>query len=150
MRKALPGIAALLAATSASASIISPLFSITPDGSNFPYTYNVFITADTSVAAGDKFTIFDFAGFVQSAASGQPADFDFSFQFTGPDHYMQNTPSDAANLFNLTWTYDGTTVVNDNGDAPGLLGTFSAVGVDVQRSGEGLLVRPMDQRRRRG
>ena len=127
MKKALLGIAALLASASASASIIPSLVNITAEGSNFRFTYDVYISPTTAITTGDYFTIFDFGGFVPGS-NEEPNLYGFSFQFTGPDHVFQNSP-DNSSVYNLTWTYTGTTPINFDGPSSAnvYLGQFSAL-----------------------
>jgi len=105
----------------ARADIIPTLDSITNAGSNFQWNYSVNVTLDQQVRTGDFFTIFDFAGFVPGSAM-QPEGWLFSSSLIGltPPTVL---PQDDPGIFNLTWTYVGTTPIV----GPQFLGIFSAI-----------------------
>jgi hypothetical protein len=104
------------------ADIIPTLDSITPEGSNFRWTYKANLTVDEKVKTNNFFTIYDFAGFI-SGSNLQPADWAFSSALVGltPPKVV---PDDDPNIPNLTWKYTGSTTLG-----PGTLslGSFSAV-----------------------
>ncbi|CAN5597477.1 hypothetical protein BH20VER1_BH20VER1_10080 [soil metagenome] len=79
------------------------------------------MTLDQEVRTGNYFTIYDFAGFVPGSAT-QPAGWLFSSSLIGvtPPTVL---PNDDPGIFNLTWTYVGTTTLI----GPDFLGIFSAV-----------------------
>src|SRR5207253_8776458 len=62
----------LLATPAARAGLIPNKITVTPDGENFRWTYNVVVTSDLYVSKGDFFTIYDFAGADPSTIT-QPA-----------------------------------------------------------------------------
>jgi hypothetical protein len=138
MKKALLGLAALMVSASASAAIIPTLVDGSPTAvsGGFRYTYDVFLNPAASIASGDGFTIYDFAGFVPGSNT-QPGGDDlvaFSFQNVGPTYVFQDpTPSDDPTLPNLTWTYIGDEIFNEEDPEPGsgdiFLGQVSAVSI---------------------
>ena len=56
--------AVLCLSGAAHASITPTLVSITPDGSDFMFTYDLTLSGDEGVTTGSQLVIFDFAGFV--------------------------------------------------------------------------------------
>lgn len=119
--KLLLGIIFSAALAIAHADIIPTLSSVVPVGSNFQWNYSVNVTVDQQVEQGDYFTIFDF-GSIIVGSNTQPADWIFSSSLLGvtPSTVL---PQDDPNVFNLTWTYAGTTPI------PGqaFLGIFAAL-----------------------
>jgi hypothetical protein len=93
----------------------------TNDAADYRYTYSVLLESDTVLKAGDYFTIYDFAGFVEGS-NAQPSDFAFQSQYTGPTP-SQVLPGDDPDLPNLTWRYTGADTLAGQLD----LGDFSAV-----------------------
>jgi len=104
--------AALVAAacvTSARAGMIPTQVSVTPDGSNFRWTYGVVVTTDVNVNPGDSFTIYDFGSLVNGSIVA-PAGWTASTQNTGPARNGTN-PLDDPTIPNLTFTYNGSTPI---------------------------------------
>ena len=64
-------LATFAAAPRAEAGMIPVNVSITPDGSNFRWTYAVVVTTDVAVHPGDFFTIYDFGALV-NGTGGDP------------------------------------------------------------------------------
>jgi len=98
---------ALLAATaSAHAGLIPNKVTVTPDGGNFRWTYNVVVTSDVYVQPGDYFTIYDFAGPTVAAPTAPSTDWSVSAQNVGltPD---KTNPSDDPTIPNYSWVYNG-------------------------------------------
>ncbi|HZT44094.1 MAG TPA: hypothetical protein VFA07_18160, partial [Chthonomonadaceae bacterium] len=104
----------------ARADIIPNLSTVTPNGSNFTWTYTASLTNDETLQSGNFFTIYDFAGFV-SGTNFQPADWVFSSANVGKTP-SRVTPNDDPTIPNLTWTYTGPNV----GPGPVDLGLFGA------------------------
>ena len=104
---------------------------VTPvGGGNFSWNYSATLTQDENVVSHDFFTIYDFAGYVPGGNT-QPAGWTFSAALIGITP-GKVTPTDNPNLFNLTWTYTGSTQVG-----PEALGIFSAVShTNLSKSGE--------------
>lgn len=114
-------IAMTATALSLRADIIPTLSGVTTAGSNFSWNYATNVTVDEKVQPGDFFTIYDF-GSIVAGTNVQPANWAFSSSLAGVTP-SRVAPQDDPNVFNLTWTYTGTTEIT--GQA--LLGTFSAL-----------------------
>ena len=101
--------------------IIPTLSSVTGSSPNFTWNYSADVTVDESVNHGDFFTIYDFSSIMPTTHS-EPIGWTFSTALVGPTPGLVN-PTDNPSLWNLTWTYTGSTAI------PGaaMLGTFSAV-----------------------
>jgi len=104
---------------------------VTPvGGGNFSWNYSATLTQDENVMSHDFLTIYDFAGYVPGGNT-QPAGWTFSAALIGITP-GKVTPTDNPHLFNLTWTYTGSTQVG-----PEALGIFSAVShTNLAKSGE--------------
>jgi hypothetical protein len=99
-------------------------------GGNFSWNYSATLTQDENVVSHDFFTVYDFAGYVPGGNT-QPAGWMFSAALVGITP-GKVTPTDNPHLFNLTWTYTGSTQVG-----PEALGIFSAVSrTNLAKSGE--------------
>ena len=113
-----------MGARAARADIIPHLISMTPDGPNFRWTYEVDLTNDERVDPTKNtafFTIYDFAGLVPGT-NMQPANWAFSSALVGPTP-PKTLPNDDPSIPNLTWSYTGAAVI---GPGPMNLGDFSA------------------------
>jgi hypothetical protein len=88
--------------------IIPTLDSVTGSSPNFTWNYSANVTVDQTVKSGDFFTIYDFSSIMPTTTT-QPAGWTFS--------------TDNPNLWNLTWTYNGSTPINGSA----ALGVFTAV-----------------------
>ncbi len=111
--------------------IIPTLSSITGSSPNFTWNYTANVTVDETVNHNDFFTIYDFSSIMPTTTT-QPTGWTFSTALVGPTPALV-TPTDNPNLWNLTWTYTGTTAI------PGAaaLGTFSAVtSTDQMKTGQ--------------
>ncbi len=111
--------------------IIPTLSSVTGSAPNFSWNYSANVTVDETVNHGDFFTIYDFSSIMPTTTT-QPTGWTFSTALLGPTPGLVS-PTDSPNLWNLTWTYSGTTAI------PGAaaLGTFSAVtGTDQLKMGQ--------------
>lgn len=121
MKKAfILGLALLGAGMIARGDIIPTLDSITGSSPNFQWNYTANVTVDQTVTTGDFFTIYDFSS-IMPTTHFQPAGWTFSTALVGPTAPL-TTPTDNPGLWNLTWTYSGTSIVGS-----AALGTFSAV-----------------------
>jgi hypothetical protein len=94
--------------------------SVTPEGSNYSYSYGVVLTSNTTLQTGDFFTVYDFPGFVPGTNT-QPAGFTFSTALVGPTP-PGAAPTDNPGIANLTWTYAGPSTLVGRVD----LGNFTA------------------------
>ena len=81
----------------------------TLDQQNTIWSYTVNITAEQSANPGDFFTIYDFGNFIPGSNS-QPAGWTFSSSLLGTTP-SQTNPVDNPSLLNLTWTYNGPTIL---------------------------------------
>jgi hypothetical protein len=115
------GVVLALALTGQSAAGLLPVHcSVTPEGSDFRYTYSIQLQSGAVMQPGDYFTIFDFAGLTPTPVA-QPADFGYATANSGPVPSKLN-PVDDGGVANLTWTYHGGPITG-----PADLGDFSAV-----------------------
>jgi len=90
----------------ARADIIPTLSSVTGSSPNFTWNYSANVTVDQTVNAGDFFTIYDFSSIMPTTTT-QPSGWTFSTALVGPTAPL-TSPTDDPNLWNLTWTYNGT------------------------------------------
>ncbi len=89
---------------------IIPVFSGTsPSGTNTVWGYQIDITSDQQVTAGDFFTIYDFGSFI-TGSNVQPSGWSFSSSLITAPPAGVNPPDDPT-LLNLTWTYTGATAI---------------------------------------
>ncbi|HLV80523.1 MAG TPA: hypothetical protein VKT32_09590 [Chthonomonadaceae bacterium] len=117
---ALLGALAACGGAAARADVIVSNQSVTPNGSNFTWTYDVNLTNDETVQINSFFTIYDFRGFVPGTDFG-PSGWIFSSANLGKTP-SRVTPTDNPHVPNLTWTYSGSTI----GPGPVDLGQFGA------------------------
>jgi hypothetical protein len=104
-------VGAAVVAQPAHAGMIPTAVTVTPDGSNFRWTYGVVVTTDVNVNKGDSFTIYDFGGLVSGGAGPAsnivaPAGWNVSITNSGPDRPGTH-PNDDPGIPNLTFTYTG-------------------------------------------
>lgn len=136
MKKLLLIVGVVVAASFARADIIPSYISATPDNGNTIWTYNVNVTAEQNATSGDYFTIYDFGDFTPGT-NVQPAGWTFSFALVGvtPD---QTLPPDSPSIYNLTWTYNGPTIIGASADGQNI-GPFSVTipGVSTLEPGTG-------------
>jgi hypothetical protein len=115
---ALFAIAYIATAAPAWAGLLPVSATVTPDGSNYRYTYGIVLTSDTQLRSGDYFTIFDFANPISKSAV-MPTGWTLSMAPLGgnPNGIV---PGDSPTIPNLTYTYHGSTITGQVG-----LGNFS-------------------------
>jgi len=89
--------------------IIPSLDSITGSSPNFTWNYSANVTVNETVNHNDFFTIYDFSSIMPTTTT-QPTGWTFSTALIGPTQPAVN-PTDNPNLWNLTWTYTGTTPI---------------------------------------
>lgn len=100
----------LTASIAVRADIIPSFAGTSPgSGTNTVWNYNIDITSNQQVTAGDFFTIYDFGPFIAGSAVA-PAGWVFSSALTTPPP-MGTIPPDDPTLANLTWTYQGANVI---------------------------------------
>jgi len=116
----------------ANANTITPTPTPTILGAG-PYTwdYSVTLEGNSSINAGDFFTIFDFYGFTGAGGVTTPAGWSFTSANTGvcgpfsaTDQSAFCTANDSPAVPNLTWTYTGAGITQPGGTT--LLGHFIA------------------------
>jgi hypothetical protein len=113
------------------ADIIPSLDSVTGSGPNFTWNYTANVTVNETVNHNDFFTIYDFSS-IMPMTTTQPAGWTFSTALVGPTPSTINA-NDNPNLWNLTWTYTGTTPIAGSA----ALGMFSAVtNTDQMKTGQ--------------
>jgi hypothetical protein len=100
----------------ARADIIPSFTGTTISGPNTVWGYQIDITSDQHVTAGDFFTIYDFGPFI-AGSNSQPSDWSFSSSLIGPTPAGTNPP-DSPNILNLTWTYTGPSALIGIGIGP--------------------------------
>jgi hypothetical protein len=103
------------------ADIIPTLSSVTGSSPNFRWNYSANVTLDQAVNHSDFFTIYDFSS-IKPTITSQPTGWTFSTSLVGPTPSLV-IPTDNPSLWNLTWTYTGTTTIS----GAAALGIFSAV-----------------------
>lgn len=123
MKKMFIGLAALLGATAAQASIIPTLVGDPVDigGGVFRFTYDATLASDQALATGSYFTLYDIVGFTGFGAIADG--FTASSQLLGltPDNVL---PNDDAALTNVSFVYSGPTLNFDEPIFERQLGTF--------------------------
>jgi len=116
---------ALFAGGAVKAQQTPSLDMVTPNGSNFTWSYNLTIDpVATRMAAGSYFTIYDFNGYVAGTAFA-PADWTISVANVTPPPVGVSVPDNAL-VPNITFTYIGPTI--NNGGNP--FGGPDAFGAD--------------------
>lgn len=93
------------------ASIQTEVTSVT---GGFQWTYGVEITGLEEVRAGDFFTIYDFAGYINGSIEAPNADWDAYVQNFGPAGPNQSSAVDDPNVVNLVFLYKNAGVNLDN------------------------------------
>jgi hypothetical protein len=118
------GLAAVLAGAfgaSANAGLLPLSATVTPDGTDYRYTYGVMLTSNSTLQKGDQFVIYDFNGFIANSNT-QPTGFSFTTMNVGGNP-GRTVPNDNPTMPNLVWTYTGDTpLVGQIG-----LGNFTAL-----------------------
>ena len=109
MKSLVLGALAVAALTSsAQASILLQLDSITPDGSNFTYNYSGHITPNEGVVSGDQLVLVDFAGYVAGSAVTPSPDIAVSLSNTLPSGLTLGAGlTDNPAIPDLVFTYNG-------------------------------------------
>ena len=89
--------------------IIPSLDSVTGSAPNFTWNYSANVTVNETVNTGDFFTIYDFSS-IMPTTHNEPAGWTFSTSLIGQTPSLVG-PTDNPNLWNVTWTYTGTTPI---------------------------------------
>ncbi|NJC08354.1 PEPxxWA-CTERM sorting domain-containing protein [Polymorphobacter fuscus] len=123
MKRVLVSIAALLAATTAHASITPTLVGGPVDVGNgtYRYTYNALLASDQALETGSYFTLYDVGGFVGFGNLGTG--------FSGTTQLLGLTPgntipNDSASMLNVSFIYSGPTFNFDGPTSERDLGNF--------------------------
>jgi hypothetical protein len=104
----------------AHAGLLPVSATVTPNDSNFRYTYGVQLTSDSTVKSGDYFTIFDVPNLVQGSIV-TPKGWSVSITNTGGNP-NGTVPGDNPAIPNLKFTYSGPLLTGQMG-----LGNFSYI-----------------------
>lgn len=107
-------------APAARAGLLPVSSTVTPDGTNFRYTYGVQLTSDSVVKSGDYFTIFDVPKLVAGSIT-TPSGWTASTSNTGGNP-NGTVPGDSATIPNIKFTYTGADLTGQMG-----LGNFSYI-----------------------
>lgn len=94
--------------SSAQASDIPTLASVSPSGANFTYNYNANLAPDQGLTAGDRLVIMDFQGYVAGSVLSTNADWSAAISNTLPAGLaLQPGVTDNASVPDLVFTYKG-------------------------------------------
>jgi hypothetical protein len=134
MKRLLFAVAAVLCVSSGARASITPfLDTVTPDGSDFLFSYHVILSGDEGLTNGSKLVIFDFVGYVPgTVTSPDPAivaTTELSSNFDTSTGGVQTNPlfTDDPTIPNLVFTYIGPDLQATGGPFPDLfLDGFSA------------------------
>ena len=99
----------LVVAGRADAGLLPVSETTTSDGSNSKFTFGVVLTSNSTITAGDYFTIFGFQNPV-TGTNSQPAGWSLSVSNTAVTPVGTNPVFNPA-VPNLTWTYTGSTPI---------------------------------------
>lgn len=109
LSKAVCGILAVGALSNvAQAGLLPTNVTVTPEAGNYRWTYAIVLPTDMKLQSGNYFTIYDFNGYVPGGETA-PNGWTFSAAKVGPTPERLR-PQDDADIWNLTWTYTGTTI----------------------------------------
>jgi PEP-CTERM motif-containing protein len=112
---------------SAQAAVLLQLDTVTPDGSNFLYSYSGQITPNLGVVSGDQLVIVDFAGYVSGSAVVPSPDISVSVSNNLPSGLtLQSGLTDDPTIPDLVFTYTGADFHASGGPFPPVL-TFSGL-----------------------
>lgn len=118
--RGLAAVALVVLVGQARAGLLPVSATVTPDSSNFRYTYGVQLTSDSVLKSGDYFTIFDVPNLVSGSIT-TPSGWTVSTSSTGGNP-NGTVPGDSATLPNLKFTYTGSDLTGQMG-----LGNFSYI-----------------------
>jgi hypothetical protein len=106
------------------ADVIPSFVAAVPDSQlgQTTWTYQVNVTAEQSLTSGDFFTIYDFGNIIPGS-NVQPAGWTFSTSLLGVTP-SQIIAADDPTIMNLTWTYNGPTILGTSPQGQGI-GPFS-------------------------
>jgi PEP-CTERM motif len=89
--------------------IIPSFDSASAFGNNAVWNYDINVVSQTEVQTGDFFTIYDFGNFIPGSNS-QPIGWALTASDVGTTP-GQVLPTDNPSVLNLTWTFDGPTII---------------------------------------
>jgi len=104
-----------LSASTARAGLLPVSVTVTPESSNFRFTYAIVLPTDSQLRSGDYFTIYDFAGYQDGSAVYSPppgmdsSDWSVNVANVGTTPALV-LPTDNPGVPNLTWSYNGPTI----------------------------------------
>lgn len=119
LTKLVYGSLSLSLASLCSAAITPVLQSVTPDGSDYLWTYSASVGTGIRIATDDFFTVYDFGGLDGGAQA--PSGWAYSSADTGPAVFLL-APADDPTIPNVTFEYTGPNIVG-----PASLGDFSVL-----------------------
>jgi len=125
-------------ASSAHASIIPVLDSITPNGSNFTFTYNGGLAPDQGVTNGSQLAIVDFRGYVPGTVATSLSNVTASVVNTVPfPMLLQPGYTDDPTIPDLLFTYTGPDFHTSGGPFGGIT-YFTGLSADSTFGGKGV------------
>jgi hypothetical protein len=132
----LAGVAAIVLTSSAQASVIPFLGSVTADGSNFKFGYTGQLSPDEGVTNGSKLVIVDFAGYVPGTVFSTLSNVSASVSNTVPSGFLIDPGFiDNPAIPDLVFTYTGPNFQTTGGPYPALV-NFTGLGADSTLGGQ--------------
>jgi hypothetical protein len=122
MKLVLLAAAAAIALTeSAEASVIPFLNTVSPDGSNFTFSYTGQLAPDQGVKSGDQLVIIDFAGYVPGSVHSSLPNVTASVSNTHPAGFLLDPGfTDNPSIPDLVFTYIGPNYQTSGGPFPAI------------------------------
>jgi len=131
----LAAVAALALSGTAHASIIPVLDSVTPDGSDFKFSYDGQLSGDQGVKDGSQLVIVDFAGYVTGSAHASVPDITATISSTLPaGMLLPSGVTDNPSIPDLIFTYTGPDFHTSGGPFPNFT-NFNLLSADSTFSG---------------
>ena len=100
---------ALASSSGARAGLLPVAVTVSPEASNYRWTYAIVLPTDSQLRPGNFFTIYDFRGYVPGTASAPPG-WQFTLSNDGPTPGRVG-PDDDPTLPNLSWEYVGPAII---------------------------------------
>lgn len=121
--------------SAAQASVIPFLGSVTPDGSNFKFSYTGQLAPDEGVMSGNRLVIVDFAGYVPGSVFSTLPNVTASVSNTLPAGMLLDPGfTDNPSIPDLIFTYTGPNFQTSGGPFPSIV-NFSGLGADSTLGG---------------